>query len=64
VFSRLKNKLKDIEPATIREIIIVLIILIISIAISIPEFRADMEALRQWEQARENMENYIDSQGN
>jgi type II secretory pathway pseudopilin PulG len=56
VFSRLKHKLRNLEPATIREIIVVLIILIISIALSIPEFRADMEDLRRWEQARESME--------
>lgn len=54
MFMRWKHRLVNLEPATIREIIMVLIILAISIALSIPQFRADMEALRRWEQARES----------
>jgi len=64
LFRHLKHRLRNLEPAAIREIIVVLIILVISIVLSLPQFRADMEALRRWEQARRNVETGIDIRGN
>lgn len=54
VFRRLKHRLGNLEPATIREIIAVVVILILAIALSIPQFRDDMEALRKWEQVHKH----------
>lgn len=64
LFRRIKSAIRNMEPATIREIIIILVILIISIVLSIPQFRDDMEALRRWEQVHRNTGSYTDSVGN
>jgi len=64
LFRRIKSALRNMEPATIREIIIVLVILIISIVLSVPQFLADMEALRRWEQVHRNTGSYTDPVGN
>jgi hypothetical protein len=47
---RIGANLKDLSPAAIREIIVVFIILCLSIALSIPQYREDVEAKRVWEQ--------------
>lgn len=49
-FKRIGANLKDLSPAAIREIIVVFIILCLSIALSLPQFREDLDAKRAWEQ--------------
>jgi hypothetical protein len=56
-FNRIAVKLKDLSPAAIREIIVVFIILCLSIALSVPQYREDMEAKRIWNQMEKFFEN-------
>jgi len=56
-FKRICANLKELSPAAIREIIVVFIILCLSIALSIPQYREDAEAKRVWEQAEKAREN-------
>ncbi len=58
-FNRIGANLKDLSPAAIREIIVVLIILCLSIALSIPQYREDLEAKRVWEQT-ERVQDSVD----
>jgi len=57
LFKRIGANLKNLSPAAIREIIVVLIILCLSIALSIPQYREDVEAKRIWEQMEKSREN-------
>jgi type II secretory pathway pseudopilin PulG len=43
MFKRIFMKLNNLSPAAIREIIVIIIILCISIALSLPQLREDME---------------------
>jgi type II secretory pathway pseudopilin PulG len=43
VFKRIFIMLGNLSPATIREIIVIIIILCISIALSLPQLKEDME---------------------
>lgn len=49
LFKRLGVYLKDLSPAAIREIIVVVIILCLSIVLSLPQYREDLEAKKVWD---------------
>ncbi len=55
-FNRIGTNLKDLSPAAIREIIVVFIILCLSIALSIPQYREDLETKRAWDQMEKAQE--------
>lgn len=57
LFKRISSNLKDLSPAAIREIIVVLIILCLAIALSIPQYREDVQAKRAWDQMEKAREN-------
>ena len=63
MLKRIKRFFRELEPSVIREIIIVVIILIISVALSLPQFHEDMEALHRWEQAHQNARNMDGTMG-
>ena len=46
IFIRLGRKLKDLSPATIREIIAVAVILCLAVALSFPQFMDDREKVK------------------
>jgi hypothetical protein len=50
VFRRIGAGIRNLSPSAIREIIVIVIILIISIFLSIPQFKEDREALRIWKE--------------
>lgn len=55
-FKKAGTRIKSLSPSTIREIIVIVVILVISILLSIPEFREDLESLRIWEEVQRNAE--------
>ncbi len=54
---RIVNWIRELEPSVIREIIIIVIILIISVVLSLPEYRQDKENLRIWNQMHQDAQN-------
>lgn len=56
VFKRIGAGIRNMSPSAIREIIVIVVILIISILLSIPQFKEDREALRIWKEAQRNAE--------
>jgi hypothetical protein len=55
-FKRIGAWIRDLSPSTIREIIVIVVILVISVLLSIPQFKEDMEELRIWEEAQNSTE--------
>lgn len=55
-FKRARTKIKNMSPSTIRELIVIIVILIISIFLSIPQFKDDSEKLRIWNEIQKNAE--------
>lgn len=47
-FKRAGVRIKNMSPSIIRELIVIAVILIISILLSIPQFKEDNEKLRIW----------------
>ena len=56
-FKRIAAAIKRMEPSAIREIIIIVIILIISIVLSLPQYRRDVENLRIWNETHQDAQN-------
>ncbi len=56
VFKRIGAGIRNMSPSTIRELIVIVIILIISILLSIPQFKEDREDLRIWKEVQRNAE--------
>lgn len=56
VFKRAGNRIRNMSPSTIRELIVIAVILIISILLSVPKFKEDSEKLRVWNEAQRNVE--------
>lgn len=57
IFKRIGAYLKDLSPAAIREIIVVVIILCLSIVLSLPQYRKDLEAKKAWDTMEKVHEN-------
>ncbi len=57
VFIWTRDVIKRMKPSTIREIIIIAVILIISIVLSLPQYKQDKERLRMWNETHQNVEN-------
>ncbi|NLK88353.1 MAG: hypothetical protein GX279_12840 [Clostridiaceae bacterium] len=55
-FKRAGAGIRSMSPSTIREIIVIAVILIIAVLLSIPQFKEDREGLRIWEEAQRNAE--------
>jgi|LSQX01.2.fsa_nt_gb hypothetical protein len=56
LFKRVGMKLKNLSPAAIREIIVIAVILCVSVILSIPEYREDVEREKAWREMRERIE--------
>lgn len=55
-FKKAGAGIRKLSPSKIRELIIIAVILIISILLSIPQFKEDCEDLRIWKQAQRSAE--------
>lgn len=55
-FKRAGARIRNMSPPTIRELIVIVVILIISILLSVPQFKEDSEKLRIWNETQRNAE--------
>lgn len=55
-FKRLGVRIRNMSPSAIRELIVIAVILIISILLSVPQFKEDSEKLRIWNETVRNTE--------
>lgn len=55
-FKKAGTRIRNLSPSAIREIIVIAVILVISVLLSIPQFREDSESLRIWKEVQRNVE--------
>lgn len=56
VIRKIRETVRNMRPAMIREIIVIIILLAISVMLSLPQYRQDMEELRIWNENHKNTE--------